>query len=174
MGNSKKRKREIHLRNMNNRCFNHWLKGRVTPFDEEILKEWEHKVELKARAKKIKSIAKKLGNTKRMIFINWCFHKWQKGQVTPIDDKSRDKFECMQFRQLILKYNGLNLNSEYSVHHLLPKGIFPSLKFDVNNVILLHHSVHEPIHDKYSNLKLAIDPITPVIESLETAFMEAK
>ncbi len=174
MGNSKKRKREIHLRNMNNRCFNHWLKGRVTPFDEEILKEWKHKVELKAKEKKFKSIAKNLGNKKRMSFIDWCFHKWQKGQVTPIDDNNRDRFERMQFRQLILKSNGLNCNLEYNIHHLLPKSLFPSLKFDINNTIPLPRSIHDPVHDKYSNPELAIDPITPIIESLEIAFMESK
>ena len=159
-------KRKIYLNNMENRCFKQWKKGETTPIDDKTLKEWEHKLEFK-------EIKEQQEEEKENRMFYWCFHKWRKKQVSPIDNKYQSKFEYAEFRQWVLKWYGVKGNNQgYTVHHLFPKSIFSSKRFDIENVILISSSVHVSIHDNYTNIELLIDPIMPVIESLEAAFME--
>jgi hypothetical protein len=157
-------KHKIHLIEMEKWYFKKWEQGKVTPANNKILKEWEHKIELR-----------RLKRERNRKLSNMCFEKWCDGKATPLDAKIKGKFESRQFKQIALKYYGIDCNNyEFSIHHLIPKKIFPSLKFDINNTIPLPLPIHKPIHTKYSHLELAIDPLFPVIESLETAFMESK
>lgn len=151
------------IRDMEAYSYVKWKHKKVTPINDEILNTWTQR-------KKTRDWEHGDG---RLVYK--CFKQWQKGKVTPINDKTRLKFESLQFRRWVLKDYGIGKeNSNYTVHHLFPQSLFPFMKFDINNAIPLKWPVHNPIHRKYSNLELAIDPITPVIESLETAFMEAK
>lgn len=178
MGNSKRVKKMIQLTQMGNLCFKKWKKGKATPLDDTILKKWQHERQLK---KKLKRFRKQKKEENKRVF-NMCLDKCVEGKATPLDDKIKNKLEkirnrkeFLHFKQYILKSYGLDCKEhEYSIHHLFPRQFFPSMEFDTNNVIPLTWSVHNPIHKKYHNLELAIDPIMPVIESLETAFMESK
>lgn len=157
-------KRKVYLNHMEKRCFNRWKQGKATPLDDNILQKWEHKIELKRikieRKRKLSDIS---------------FRRWCEGKATPLNAKIREKFESRQFKQIILKSYGIDYdNHEFSIHHLFPVQLFPSLKFDINNVVPLTYPIHNPVHTNYSNPELAIDPIMPVIESLEASFMEAK
>ena len=60
------------------------------------------------------------------------------------------------------------------MHHLLPQSIFHDRKFDTDNAIPLFKDTHPLVHKEHANVEFAIDLIMPVIETLETSFMEAK
>ena len=140
-----------------------WKRKKATPINDEILNTWTQRK---------KQRDWEHGDGK--LFYR-CFKQWQKGKVTPVNDKTRLRFETAQFRQGIFKSYGIGKsNGKYTIHHLFPQSIFPFMKFDVNNAIPLKWPIHRPIHERYSNPELAIDPITPLIEALELSIMEAK
>lgn len=186
-------KRKIYLNNMEKRCFKKWKHGKATPIDEETLKKWEYNIKFKRIKTELSNIcfekwehgkATPLNAKIRDEFeyrqrkkelSNISFKRWCEGKATPLNNKIRDKFESRQFKHVVLSYYGIDCdNYEFSIHHLFPKKLFPSLKYDINNVVPLTHSLHNPVHVKYSNPELAIDPITPVIEALELSIMESK
>lgn len=154
----------MEIRDMDAYSYTQWEYGKVTPINHEVRKMWDLRTKewfLYHRRTKL---------------LNKSFKQWQNGKVTPINDRILNKFQLLQFRQYILKsYNiGNRKQGKFSVHHLFPRCFAQDKQFDTDLVIPLFKPIHNTLHKKYSNQELLIDPITPVIESLETVFIEAK
>ena len=133
-----------------------WKHRKASPINEEILNTWTQR-------KKQRDWEHGGGK-----LFHICFKQWQKGKVTPINDKTRFRFQAVQFRESTLKeYDISKYNHRYSIHHPLPKCYFPDRAFDIYNTLPLIKSVHNECHKRYNNKQLLVDPISPVIEVLE-------
>lgn len=101
----------------------------------------------------------------------WCYCKYKQGNVTPIKDKTKYKFELMMFREKVMASFGISKKSKkYQAHHLLPKCLFPDRRFDPDNGIPLNSEIHPILHKEFTNEELIIDPITPIIEVLDDIY----
>jgi hypothetical protein len=52
----------------------------------------------------------------------------------------------------------------YTAHHLFPKCYFPHEKNNIELGVPLYKNLHEEFHEKYNKFELLLDPITPLIE----------
>jgi hypothetical protein len=153
--NAVNKKHSKEIRNFQQYQYFLWNLGKITPISDEILENWMH-------------------NRSRDKFYS-TYNKYKQGKVTPIKDSHKHTFDYLIIREKTLTANNIGKNSKkYTIHHLLPKHLFPDRFTDPDNCILLASTIHEIIHNRYSIPELVIDPIMPVIKSLETSFIESK
>jgi hypothetical protein len=140
-----------------------WDQGKASAIDEKALKNFEY------RKRKYN-----IGQGNGRLFYR-SFRAWQNGKASPICDKVYNRFKLAQFSLSALKQYGIGKNNKrYTIHHPIPKQYFPDKAFDLNNTMPVSKLIHQTVHKEYSNQELLVDPIMPVIESLEASSMEAK
>ncbi|WP_141705157.1 MULTISPECIES: hypothetical protein [Methanobacterium] len=91
------------------------------------------------------------------------------GQPKPVVIKQY-KSNCKQVK----KGYGYDNHDKMIVHHLIPKSIHPYGYLDIENMLPLTMDIEKPLHKFYSRYELAMDPLMPIIKTIEFELLASK